>query len=744
MRIRTLLGVSLLVTLLLVLAIGYMHWKVARQKQDASTTLAHAQATANDIFRLTLLTHEYAPHAEARVAQQMREILAFVTVQHNGGHNAASGVALRMPDELRRYETSLSELFEQLEAISQLPETPLQSRRKQLLIEKMLTNVTILYEDVRTWQESSRAEYEAIDHQLHQVHLASIGGLLALISALGLLLALRVLRPLARLQAVVRAVAEGDLTRTSAIGTNDELGYLSRTFDAMAIDMVTSLRKEVAERKAAEAEQRRLLAQVERDRTALLSTLEDKRRTEEALRESEATVRKKLKAIVEPEGDISTLELSDIMDIDIMQSMMEEFGRATGMLGAVLDLSGKVLVAFGWQDICTKFHRCHPDTLKNCVESDTALTRGVSSGTVKVYRCKNNMWDMVTPLVVGDRHIGNVFFGQFFYEGETPDVELFRAQARQYGFNETEYLAALARVPHFNREAAEAGLLFFARLAGIVTTLSYNAIKQARMLAERDRLRNKLITLNRELEVKVEQRTAALEASNKELEAFSYSVSHDLRAPLRHISGYVELLNNRFREALPEKAGHYLHEITDSSRQMGALIDDLLQFSRTGRQELRQEDMDMNTVVQEALLKLKPDTQDRNISWTVADLPRVFGDSSLLTQVWINLLDNAVKYTRYKGEAKVEVGCTRADDQFEFYVRDNGVGFDIRYAHKLFGVFQRLHSPAQFEGTGIGLANVQRIVHKHGGRVRAEGRPDEGATFYFTLPAKSFDEGDTP
>ncbi len=460
----------------------------------------------------------------------------------------------------------------------------------------------------------------------------------------------------------------------------------------------------------------------------------ERKKAEEALRESEATVRKKLKSIVEPKGDISTLELSDIMDIEVMQFLMEEFYRNTGMLGAVLDLSGKVIVAFGWQDICIKFHRCHPDTLRNCMESDTVLTQGVPPGTVRAYQCKNNMWDMVTPLMVGDRHIGNVFFGQFFHEGETPDLELFRAQARQHGFDETEYLAALARVPHFSREAAETGLLFCAQVAGIVATLSYNAIKQARMLAERERLRKELITLNTELELKVEQRTAQLEASNQELEAFSYSVSHDLRAPLRHISGYVDLLNNRFREDLPEKAGHYLHEITDSARQMGELIDDLLQFSRTGRQELRHADMEMSAAVQEALEKLKPDTKNRNISWTIAELPRVFGDSSLLQQVWINLLENAVKYTQYKDEAKIEVGCTREADHWEFIVRDNGVGFDMQYAHKLFGVFQRLHSPAEFEGTGIGLANVQRIVHKHGGRVRAEGRPDEGAAFYFTIP----------
>jgi PAS domain S-box-containing protein len=226
-----------------------------------------------------------------------------------------------------------------------------------------------------------------------------------------------------------------------------------------------------------------------------------------------------------------------------------------------------------------------------------------------------------------------------------------------------------------------------------------------------------------------------LHEANKELEAFSYSVSHDLRAPLRHIAGFVDLLQKNSGQNLGERDRRYLKIINDSAGQMGTLIDDLLVFSRMSRTELRRVKVATMALVDEARNTFQNDLSGRQVNWKIGALPEVEADASMLRQVWMNLIGNAIKYSRTRNPAEIEVGCK--DDQggeHVFYVRDNGVGFDMQYVDKLFGVFQRLHRSDEFEGTGIGLANVRRIIVRHGGRTWAEAKLDEGATFYFSLP----------
>ena len=238
----------------------------------------------------------------------------------------------------------------------------------------------------------------------------------------------------------------------------------------------------------------------------------------------------------------------------------------------------------------------------------------------------------------------------------------------------------------------------------------------------------------RELERRVESRTAELQEANRELETFSYSVSHDLRAPLRSIEGFARALEERAGPRLDPEDRRLLGVVTAASRRMTRLIDDLLAFSRSSRQPLSVATVDMRALAGEVWAEVEAQAAGRTLRFVLEDLPPARGDRALLRQVLVNLLANAVKFTRGRAVAEVRMGACAADDGVEYHVRDNGAGFDPRHADQLFGVFQRLHSPDEFEGTGAGLAIVQRIVHRHGGRVWAEGRPDEGATFHFTLP----------
>ncbi len=256
------------------------------------------------------------------------------------------------------------------------------------------------------------------------------------------------------------------------------------------------------------------------------------------------------------------------------------------------------------------------------------------------------------------------------------------------------------------------------------------AIDNARLFAEVEEAR-------RDLEHRVLARTAQLEEANRELESFSYSVSHDLRAPIRHISGFADMLRKRGGGALDATSVHYLQVIADASKQAGTLVDDLLAFSRMGRAELARQRVSMDAMVKEVLGLLQPEIGSRAVEWRIGPLGEVTGDAAMLRLVWRNLLSNAVKYTRTRDTAVIEVERTELDREHVFCVRDNGVGFDMKYVGKLFGVFQRLHSADQFEGTGIGLANVRRIVGRHGGRAWAEGQLDKGSAFCFALPRES-------
>ena len=257
-----------------------------------------------------------------------------------------------------------------------------------------------------------------------------------------------------------------------------------------------------------------------------------------------------------------------------------------------------------------------------------------------------------------------------------------------------------------------------------------------REMAERARVEDQLRELNIELERRVDARTAQLEAANRELESFSYSVSHDLRAPVRAIIGFSRMLSEEHIQQLDAEAQRLLGIVQSEAHRMGALIDDLLAFSRMGRQAMQMYDVDMTQLARSTYEGLLAQQGTNNVDFQLGALPRARGDRSLLGQVWANLLANALKFSSKQAKPHIEVSAISDETEHVYFVRDNGVGFDPRYQSKLYGVFQRLHDAADFPGTGVGLALVQRIVTRHGGRVWADSKPNEGATFYFTLPKK--------
>jgi len=480
------------------------------------------------------------------------------------------------------------------------------------------------------------------------------------------------------------------------------------------------LEKELEERQVAQADLK--------DQAAILEEeIEERRRVEDALLQSEATIKNKLKAILEPEGDIGALELSEIIDCEMLQSMMEDFYKVTGILGAVLDISGKVLIAVGWQDICTKFHRCHPEALKNCIESDTILTNRVPVGTFKQYRCKNNMWDMVTPLEVGGKHVGNVFIGQFFYEDETPDVELFREQARRYGFDETEYLAALDRVPRFSRKKAKAGMQFYAKLTKMISSLSFSSIKLSRIYNER-------IQLEEQLRQSQKMESIGLLAGG---------VAHDFNNILSVIIGYCSLLDKNSN--MDPKDKNATVQIMSAAERAAQLTKGLLAFSRKQVLSVKNENLNdiihhvekfVSRIIGEDIL-FKSVYNERELLVCV--------DSSQIEQVLINLATNARDAMPTGGNLTLETSLQEVTDSFQhahgyaklgqyacISVTDTGCGMNEEVRTKIFEPFFTTKEVGK--GTGLGMAIVYGIIQQHNGFITVYSETGTGTTYRIYLP----------
>ncbi len=334
----------------------------------------------------------------------------------------------------------------------------------------------------------------------------------------------------------------------------------------------------------------------------------------------------------------------------------------------------------------------------------------------------------ITPEALGDAGEGREVMGRLvrqvvdFQRGER-DLLAVRDRPLQQGLERLVVAVGLGGLLSVALSTFPAGMILRGARRQLVLQ------KEIHEVAENARNRT------REMNVELQAQAHSLQLANRELEAFSYTVSHDLRAPLRHVQGYIELLNRSFPTPPTGKSERYLRIIGETAGEMGQLIDDLLEFSQMRRAEMHAADVALDLMVANVIDGLEMATWNRRIEWKVAPLPKVRADPALLKQVWANLIGNAVKYSRMRDPATIEIGVSRRVAQsVELFVRDNGVGFDMQHADKLFGVFQRLHHADEFEGTGIGLATVQRIVNRHGGGIRAEAQPGRGATFYFSIP----------
>ncbi len=469
-------------------------------------------------------------------------------------------------------------------------------------------------------------------------------------------------------------------------------------------------------------EQGRLLAY-----DGLITDITVRKEMEGALRESEARVRTKLFTLLSPEGDIGSLDLEDILDVPELQRLMDDFYALTKIGGAIVDVKGKILVATGWQDICTKFHRVHPETRKNCVESDVFLSGYGTPGIFNLYKCKNNMWDMATPIIVGEKHLGNIFLGQFIFEDEEPDMEVFRDQAKQYGFDEKKYLEALENVPRFSRETVQQAMTFYTRLGNLISELSFGHIKLARAISEKSKAKEELKRVN-----------VRLEKTLADKDKIFSIIAHDLRAPFIGFHNFIRLMDRHIDKMSHDDIRKLTADMKSNADNLFSLLNNLLEWARVQRGMIsyEPEPLALDELVRHSVNLIEPGARQKEIflGFSIPGGITISADKSMVSTVIRNLLSNAVKYTRRQGE--ISINAEKYGIMVRVSVKDNGLGMDQKTMSRLF-FRDRMLSLAGTEGetgTGLGLLLCKEFVEKHGGRIWAESRPGQGATFFFTLP----------
>ncbi len=459
----------------------------------------------------------------------------------------------------------------------------------------------------------------------------------------------------------------------------------------------------------------------------LIKDITERKSMDQALRESEVRVRNKLDALLSPDGDVGELALEDITDTRAIQLLMEDFHRLTNIGSAIVDLHGKVLVASGWQDICTKFHRSHPDALRNCIESDTLLSTVGEPGTFKLYRCKNNLWDMATPIIIGGRHLGNMFLGQFLFTDDMPNRELFQEQARRYGFETEAYLNALDRVPRYDRNTVDQAMAFYARLADLVATLSFGQVKLARAMAEQARVKDELRQVN-----------ARLEGTLADKDKFFAIIAHDLRSPFIGFLSFIRLMVEHIENMSQEDIRKLAEDMKGSAENLYNLLNNLLDWARMQRgiTPFEPQPQPLSTLIRGTLELIVPCARQKAIAvrCSVPEHISILADPPMLSTVVRNLLFNAVKFTQRQGE--ITITAEQDEETVRVSIRDTGVGMDEAILCGLFALDRRtsLRGTEGERGSGLGLLLCKEFVEKHGGQIWAESKPGQGTVFTFSLP----------
>jgi PAS domain S-box-containing protein len=471
----------------------------------------------------------------------------------------------------------------------------------------------------------------------------------------------------------------------------------------------------------------------------MVQDITERKKAEQALRESEERLKLKLDSVLSPDVELGESDLSNIIDVQSLQSTMDRLYEVTSMGFALVDLKGKVLVGTGWQDICTKFHRVNPRTCKNCIESDVELSRGLAKGQISRYKCKNNMWDVVTPLFIGDKHVGNVFFGQFFFDDEIPDRELFSLQAEKYGFDKEEYLSAFDRIPRFSREGTEALMRFYARLSEMLSKISLANLKLAKALNTQKELQYKLEDKAAEVEEYASQMEELAEQRAKQLKdaerlsaigATAGMVGHDIRNPLQAITNELYLARKEI-EMLPNgdpksSLQSSIHSIDENLFYINKIVADLQDFARP----LNPKPEKLNAVssIREALSMIMiPENIEVTLK-TPEGLPYLTADPTMIKRILVNLTQNAVQAMPKGGQLTITANAKKR--HIEISVEDTGEGIPIDVQPKLYTPLMTTKA----KGQGFGLAVVKRMTEAMGGTVAFWSEEGKGTKFTLKFP----------